>query len=274
MASMTTTDTAETIEGTNTTLVDCQPGFSSDHDRWAVVVARDGDADGSFYYSVATTGVYCRPSCAARLARRANVAFHDTCADAERAGFRPCKRCRPNEGHRIERRTNGGPTSIRFAVSECVLGKILVAATGEGICAILFGDDREVLVRDLQARFPSAQLTHGDRGLEQSVAKVVDAVNKPALGLDVPLDVRGTAFQRQVWQALRDIPAGETASYADVARRIGSPKAARAVARACAANPIAIAIPCHRVVRNDGGLSGYRWGVARKQALLEREAAL
>ena len=141
------------------------------------------------------------------------------------------------------------------------------------VCAILLGDDPGALVRDLQDRFPKAQLIGGDRGFEQTVARVVGFVEAPALGLDLPLDVRGTAFQQRVWQALREIPAGSTASYTQIAARVGSPTAVRAVARACASNPIAVAIPCHRVVRNDGALSGYRWGVQRKRTLLEREAA-
>jgi AraC family transcriptional regulator of adaptative response/methylated-DNA-[protein]-cysteine methyltransferase len=171
-------------------------------------------------------------------------------------------------------RAGGVGASIRFAVGECSLGSILVAATDKGVCAILLGDDPAGLVRDLQDRFPKAQLIGGDHGFEQLVARVVGVVEAPALGLDLPLDVRGTAFQQRVWQALRDIPAGSTASYTDIAERIGVPKAARAVALACAANAIAVAIPCHRVVRTDGTLSGYRWGVERKRALLAREAAL
>jgi AraC family transcriptional regulator of adaptative response/methylated-DNA-[protein]-cysteine methyltransferase len=274
MAAMNNTQTAELINGKNAALAGSQPGYSTDHHRWAAVVARDADADGRFYYSVATTGVYCRPSCAARLARRENVAFHETCTDAERAGFRPCKRCRPNEDLRAKPDTNGDLAPIRFAVGECSLGAILVAASDAGVCAILLNDDPDALVGDLQTRFPAAQLTRGDRNFERSVSKVIAFVNDPASDLDLPLDIRGTAFQQRVWQALREIPAGESASYTDVAKRIGSPKAARAVARACAANPVAVAIPCHRVVRNGGGLSGYRWGVERKQALLEREAAL
>jgi AraC family transcriptional regulator of adaptative response/methylated-DNA-[protein]-cysteine methyltransferase len=340
--------------------------------RWTSVVARDPAADGQFFYSVRTTGVYCRPSCGARLPRRENVRFHATCADAEKAGFRPCKRCRPNEtgtagrrasavaracrlieeaeevpsldalaeaaglsrfhfhrvfkaatgvtpkayadAHRARRlreelarretiteaiygagfnssgrfyaaasdllgmtptafRAGGVGAAIRFAVGECSLGSILVAATEKGICAILLGDDPDALVRDLQDRFPKAELIGGDAGFERVVATVVGFVEAPAQGLDLPLDLRGTAFQRRVWQALREIPNGSTASYAEIAARIGRPKAVRAVARACAANAIAVAIPCHRVVRTDGTLSGYRWGVARKRALLEREAA-
>lgn len=348
------------------------PTFSSDEDRWAAVLRRDRNADGVFYYSVQTTGVYCRPACAARLARRENVRFHATCKEAERAGFRPCKRCRPNEpalaeqraaavakachlietaadlpnldalaeaagmsrfhfhrvfktitgvtpkayaaAHRAQRvrdelsrsetvtdaiydagfnssgrfyetssqvlgmtptnfRSGGTGTSIRFAVGECSLGSILVAATEKGICSILLGDDPDALARDLQDRFPEAQLIGGDAEFEQWVASVVGFVERPALGLDLPLDIQGTAFQQRVWQALREIPAGSTASYATIAERIGSPKAVRAVAQACASNAIAVAIPCHRVVRNNGVLSGYRWGVERKRALLDREAA-
>jgi len=339
--------------------------------RWAAVVARDRAADGDFYYSVKTTGVYCRPSCAARLANPRNVRFHPTPADAERAGFRPCKRCKPGQpsleeqhagkvaescraieaaeetptlaalasaaglspyhfhrvfkavtgltpkdyatAHRTRRvqaelrrsdtvtqaiydagfnsggrfyansdamlgmtprdfRAGGTNMDIQFAVGQCSLGAILVAKSAKGVCAILLGDDPDALVRDLQDRFPRAGLTGGDAGFEAMVATVVGFVEAPRIGFDLPLDVRGTAFQQRVWQALQGIPAGETASYTDVARRIGLPKAVRAVAAACAANALAVAIPCHRVVRSDGALSGYRWGVARKRSLLEREA--
>ncbi len=341
-----------------------------DDGRWAAVMRRDPAADGVFYYSVATTGVYCRPSCAARQPRRENVAFHESCAAAEQAGFRPCKRCRPNEpslaqrhaaavvqacrtieeaeeppalealaaaaglstyhfhrlfkaatgvtpkayasAHRTRRvqqelgraptvtaaiyeagynsssrfyehagehlgmtptayRDGGRSTQIRFTVGECSLGAILVAATARGVCAIQFGDDPAALVQELQDRFPKARLEGGDAGFERLVAQVVGLVETPAHGLDLPLDVRGTAFQERVWQALRTIPPGSTASYAEIAGRIGNPRAVRAVARACAANPVAVAIPCHRVVRTDGALSGYRWGVERKRALLARE---
>jgi len=339
---------------------------------WSAVERRDRAADGTFVYSVRTTGVYCRPSCAARLPRRENVAFHQTCTDAERAGFRPCKRCRPNAstlaevhagavaracrlieeaeeapslealaraagmsrfyfhrvfkavtgvtpkayaaGHRGKRvreelssgesvteaiygagfnsngrfyaaapgllgmtptqfRSGGRGNVIRFAVGECSLGAILVAATAKGVCAIEFGNDPEMLVRALQDRFPRAQLLGGDKAFERLVAEVVGFVEAPGRGLDLPLDIRGTAFQQQVWKAIRDIPAGSTASYRDLAKRIGAPKAVRAVAQACGANAIAVAIPCHRVVRTDGSTSGYRWGVERKRALLDREKA-
>ena len=339
--------------------------------RWVAVVARDAGADGQFFYSVETTGVYCRPSCNSRLARPENVGFHASAADAERAGFRPCRRCKPDQpplagqhaalvaqlcrligdaeqipsleqlarhaglstfhlhrvfkavtgltpmayaaAHRATRvraeldrsgtvteaiygagfnsngrfyenadqmlgmtptryRSGGANTAIRFAIGECSLGAILVAASERGVCAILMGDDPQALVRDLQDRLPRAELIGGDAAFEQVVAKVVGLVEAPGLGLDLPLDLRGTVFQHRVWQALRAIPAGATVSYGEIARRIGAPTAVRAVAGACAANALAVAIPCHRVVRNDGGLSGYRWGVERKRALLEREA--
>jgi AraC family transcriptional regulator of adaptative response/methylated-DNA-[protein]-cysteine methyltransferase len=339
--------------------------------RWASIVARDPKADGTFYYSVETTGVYCRPSCAARLARPEHVRFHATCQDAEQAGFRPCKRCKPDQAspveqqaatiaaacrfieqaeetpslaqlaqhagwspyyfhrvfkaitgltpkayaaaHRAKRvrstlgksdtvteaiydagynsngrfyatanevlgmtpskyRAGGARTDIYFAVGECSLGAILVAQSERGICAILLGDDPDALTRDLQDRFPQATLIGGDAAFEQLVSQVVGFIEAPALGLDLPLDVRGTAFQQRVWQALRKIPAGATASYSDIAKRIGAPRAVRAVAQACGANALAVAIPCHRVVRHDGALAGYRWGVERKRTLLAREA--
>jgi AraC family transcriptional regulator of adaptative response/methylated-DNA-[protein]-cysteine methyltransferase len=170
-------------------------------------------------------------------------------------------------------RAGGANAEIRFAIGQCSLGAILVAASGRGVCAILIGDDPDVLARDLQDRFPRATLIGNDPDFERIVATVVGFVEAPGTGLDLPLDVRGTAFQQRVWQALREIPPGSTASYTDIAARLGAPKSVRAVAGACAANALAVAIPCHRVVRNDGGLAGYRWGVERKRALLEREAA-
>lgn len=236
--------------------------------RWKTIVARDAAADGTFYYSVETTGVYCLPSCAARPARPENVRFHPTREAAERAGFRPCKRCKPDQ--------RSGPrprAEIRFAIGESSLGLVLVAQSPAGLCAVLLGDDSRALQHDLQQRFPGAALTESDT-LDTFAGEVVRFVEAPARGLDVPLDLRGTEFQRRVWQALREIPAGSTRSYADIAQRIGKPGSVRAVAQACAANALAVVVPCHRVVRRDGGLSGYRWGVERKRALLERERAV
>ena len=168
-------------------------------------------------------------------------------------------------------RAAGQNNDIRFAVGQCSLGAILVAQSERGICAILLGDDPHQLVCDLQDQFRRANLIGADRDFEQLIAQVVGFIEAPAIGLNLPLDVRGTAFQERVWQALREIPPGSTASYADIAQRIGSPKAVRAVAQACGANSLAVAIPCHRVVRSDGNLSGYRWGVERKRELLTRE---
>lgn len=169
-------------------------------------------------------------------------------------------------------RDGGHNAEIRFAVGQCSLGAILVAQSQRGICAILLGHDPDELLRDLQDQFPKARLTGGDKRFEQLVAQVVGFIEAPALGLNLPLDVQGTAFQERVWQALREIPPGATASYAQIAERIGSPTAVRAVAQACAANHIAVAIPCHRVVRRNGDISGYRWGVERKRELLQRES--
>ncbi|MDD2878137.1 MAG: bifunctional DNA-binding transcriptional regulator/O6-methylguanine-DNA methyltransferase Ada [Acidiphilium sp.] len=357
--------------GRNTTMT--QAIEETDAQRWAAIVQRDRRADGQFYYAVQTTGVYCYPSCAARRARRENVRFFTTAQDAERAGFRPCKRCRPDTAtpaqryadivtqacrlieasqvppsladlakisgissfhfHRIFKRITGvtpkayatgframkiraglgqsdtitraiydagfnssgrfyedstailgmvprlyrdGGTGIviRFAIADCSLGTILVAATDKGIVAIQFGTDPERLVHELQDRFPNARLRGGDADFDKIVAHVVGFVELPQQRFDLPLDVRGTAFQQRVWQALRQIPLGKTASYAEIARQIGNPTAARAVARACAANQAAVVVPCHRVVRSDGQLSGYRWGIARKRDLLRREGAL
>jgi AraC family transcriptional regulator of adaptative response/methylated-DNA-[protein]-cysteine methyltransferase len=171
-----------------------------------------------------------------------------------------------------EYRAGGTNAKIRFAIGECSLGSILVAQSERGVCAITMGDDPDTLVRALQDRFPHAELIGGDAEFEGLVAKVVSLVEMPAQGFDLPLDVRGTAFQHRVWQALRQIPAGSTSSYAEIAQKIGAPQSVRAVAQACAANEIAVAIPCHRVVRKDGEISGYRWGVERKRTLLQKEA--
>jgi len=167
----------------------------------------------------------------------------------------------------------GRDAIIHYATGMCSLGTILVAASDKGVCAILLGDDPETLLDQLRDRFPYSAITVGDENLAGLVSKVAAYIEAPVDDLELPLDIKGTAFQRRVWQVLRHIPAGSTVSYADVAGRIGSPKAVRAVARACARNAIAVAIPCHRVIRSDGGLSGYRWGAARKRALLTKEAA-
>jgi AraC family transcriptional regulator of adaptative response/methylated-DNA-[protein]-cysteine methyltransferase len=229
----------------------------------------------------ATTGVTPRAYAAAHRARRVRDELSRSSTVTEAiygAGFNSSGRFYATSSEVLgmtpsDFRAGGSGTAIRFAVGECSLGSILVAATDRGVCAILLGDAPEPLVRDLQDRFPRARLIGGDRDFEQLVARVVGLVEAPALGLDLPLDVRGTAFQQRVWRALRAIPAGSTATYTQIAERLGAARAVRAVARACAANAIAVAIPCHRVVRSDGGLSGYRWGVARKRALLAREAA-
>ena len=339
--------------------------------RWKAVAARDASADGGFVYAVATTGIYCRPSCPARRAKRDNVRFFASPAEADAAGYRPCRRCAPkgeapssakaaliaqacrliesaeeppklealaaragmspSHFHRLfqavtgltprayaagdrakrarerltDRRSNvtqaiydagfnassrfyeasdatlgmtptrfktgGRDVEIRFAVGQCSLGAILVARSAKGICAISLGDDPEALVRALQDRFAEAHLIGADAAFERVVAKVIGLVEAPRIGLDLPLDLRGTAFQLRVWHALQKIPPGRTISYTELARRIGEARAVRAVAGACAANALAVAIPCHRVVRSDGSLSGYRWGIARKRALLDRE---
>ena len=171
-------------------------------------------------------------------------------------------------------RAGGTKETLRFAVGQSSLGAILVASSDKGVTAILIDDDPDALVRDLQDRFPNATLVGGDKAYEALVARVVGAVEAPATAIDLPLDIRGTAFQQRVWNALREIPAGTTATYAEIAAIIGAPRAFRAVAGACAANVLAVAIPCHRVVRNDGALSGYRWGVERKRTLIAREVAV
>ncbi|MBV8833421.1 MAG: methylated-DNA--[protein]-cysteine S-methyltransferase, partial [Acidobacteriaceae bacterium] len=170
-------------------------------------------------------------------------------------------------------RAGGTDEEIRFAVGQTSLGAILVASSRKGVAAILLGDDPDELVRNLQDRFPKAHLIGADSDYEAVIARIVGLIETPGTSLTLPLDVRGTAFQQRVWQALQKIPAGETVSYSEVARRIGSPGAVRAVASACAANRLAVAIPCHRVVRNDGSVSGYAWGIERKRLLLDREQA-
>jgi len=340
--------------------------------RWAAVQQRDPAADAWFRYAVLSTGVYCRPSCPSRPARRENVRFHPSAEAAEAAGFRACKRCHPREARpaprlsalvtrvsRLIERADKPPTlaelaaavnlspfhlqrrfkqgtgvtpreyadalrrrriaqdlarsrtvteagyaagygsatrlyanapaalgmtpgefargaaglPIQAAVARCSLGQVLVATTERGVCAILLGDEVGALRDDLARRFPQADIRPAGKDLASLLERVVALVEDPGQGLDLALDVRGTAFQQRVWQALRQVRPGETVSYAELARRIGLPRAARAVAAACGANALAVAIPCHRVVRGDGTLSGYRWGTERKRALLAREAA-
>jgi AraC family transcriptional regulator of adaptative response/methylated-DNA-[protein]-cysteine methyltransferase len=251
--------------------------------RLAVLAKRAGLSPYHFHRVFkALTGVTPRSYAAAHRTTRVRDELHDKSKTVTQAiydaGFNSGGRFYETSDHRLgmtptDFRAGGAATKIHFAVGECQLGSVLVAQSAKGVCAILLGDDPDALVRDLQDRFPRATLIGGDAAFEQTVAKVIGFVEAPGLGLDLPLDVRGTAFQQRVWQTLREIPPGSTASYAEIAARIGAPGAARAVAQACAANSLAVAIPCHRVVRTDGTLSGYRWGVERKRRLLDREGA-
>ena len=343
-----------------------------DH-RLRAVLDRDASASG-FVYAVRTTGIYCRPGCPSRSPNPENVRFFDTPAQAEQAGFRPCKRCRPDDpAHRdiastrvtaacraIERaldqgepapslealaskaslspsyfqrlfkarvgispkeyaraardervrdalaqgesvteavyaagfgapsrfyehagqalgmapaayRKGGQGLTIRYATADCFLGTVLAGFTEQGVCAIEFGDSREELVDALRQRFPEADLRDSQDELAPLLREVAAFVRHPDQGLDLPLDIQGTVFQQRVWQELVRIPVGETRTYSDVARALGQPKAVRAVAAACAANPLAVAVPCHRVLRKSGELAGYRWGLDRKRRLLEIE---
>lgn len=345
--------------------------YAGDAQRWQAVLARDAAADGHFFYSVASTGVYCKPSCGARLPKRENVAFHADCREAEAAGFRACKRCRPNEpelavrqreliaricrsiensetplsldelarqadmsrfhfqrvfktivgitpkqfqtslrdarmrralhdesrvtdaiyaagfnssghfyasaekslGMKPQQFQQGGANIvIRYGIVPCALGLVLLAATDNGICRIELGDCRDDLAEALRRQFPRAHFAPMDAQIETWLRAVVHYIERPQAALQLPLDIQGTAFQRQVWEALRDIPLGSTASYTEIAARIGKPNAVRAVATACASNQLALAIPCHRVIRGNGELAGYRWGIERKRELLRREA--
>ena len=236
--------------------------YPDDDARWDALRAKDRAAEGAFYIGVRTTGVYCVASCGGRPLRQ-NVAFHATREDARAAGLRACLRCKPD----LNRET------LRWAVGETSLGLALVARSEVGLRLLTLGDDAEALRRDLEKRFKHARIVPDAEGLAADLKAVADLVDHPGQALDLPIDARGTELQKAVWAALREIPPGRTASYADIARAIGQPTAARAVAQACGANPLAVITPCHRVVRADGGLSGYRWGVERKRALLAREAA-
>ncbi len=348
-----------------------RPVFADDAARWQAVRARDRQADGAFVFAVRTTGVYCRPSCSARPARRANVEFFATREAAEAAGYRPCKRCQPDtmdanrklveractllaqseetpplsqiaarlklspsaltrlfqrelgvsprdyltqakrarfrtalrngeniaeatfgagygsssrvyEGERAglgmtpaTYRKGGLGAAIDYAIATSPLGKLLVAATPRGICAVFIGDSEALLQAALQQDFPSATIARNQGALQARVDAVLarlEGRKGTALAApDLPLDIRATAFQWQVWKALTEIPEGQTRSYGEIAASIGQPTAARAVGRACATNPLSIVVPCHRAVGSSGALTGYRWGVKRKQKLLERE---
>ncbi len=339
-----------------------------DHDHcWQALCERDARCDGQFVFAVRSTGIYCRPSCAARRPRRDNVSFHTDAASAEAAGFRPCKRCSPQgqspaeqldalvvaacrllqssepaptldqlaariglsashlarafkartgmtprawlaaqRRQRLEaslpqagsvlqaaleagysgtralyeqpsalspahRRQQGAGEVLRYAISDCPLGLLLLATSDKGVCALLFGDDESELEAELQQRFAAAELKRDQRGLRDWLREVLQQVQEPQRAASLPLDLRGSAFQQRVWQALRAIPPGQTRRYGELAEQLGSH--ARAVARACASNPLGLLVPCHRVVGAKGTLTGYRWGVPRKQALLDQEGA-
>lgn len=234
--------------------------YDTEDARWAALEVRDRDADGAFLFAVTTTGVYCRPSCSGRPLRK-NVRFYSTAEAARADGYRACRNCRPDEARE----------TLRWTTVDTDLGVALVAASDGGVRAITLGDDARALADDLAARFPKARLVEDAGGLSDLAARVRALIADPATRTDLPLAEAGTDLQRAVWAALRAIPAGTTASYADIARAVGRPSAVRAVAQACGANLLAVVTPCHRVVRSDGGLSGYRWGVERKRALLARE---
>lgn len=350
----------------------------TDEARWQAVLARDASQNGIFFYAVSSTGIYCLPSCPSRRPQRLHVSFYRTSAEAEQAGFRPCKRCHPQRGgllggqqarhqeivaqccrllaagnadgqplslqvlaqqvgvssfhlHRLfkahtgltpkayasalrmqtlrqalnqqssvtqaifeagfnassrfyaqagpalgmrpsEYRRGGEQLRIAHAVVPSPLGLVLVAASAKGVCAVFLGEDAAQLQLALQQAFPRASLVAGGAdfaGWLQQVLQALSSVSAPIL--DLPLDLRGTAFQLRVWELLKQIPPGSTMTYSELAARLGQPKAIRAVASACAANKLAVLVPCHRVVRSDGNLAGYRWGLPLKRKLLELE---
>ena len=238
--------------------------YKTDAARWRAFETRDPAARGQFYCAVKTTGVYCHPTCAGRP-KRENVSFFETQKAAEKAGYRACRRCRPDA-------PLASVQTIGHATIDTALGSVLVAATKKGLCLIEPVDPQSTAQAQIAARFPKAVID-GKAGVPARWLKAVARAIDTGEGKDLPLDIGGTAFQQKVWRTLRRVPRGRTVSYADLARRVGKPAATRAVASACARNPLAIVVPCHRVVRSDGGLGGYRWGVARKQAILEMEAA-
>jgi AraC family transcriptional regulator, regulatory protein of adaptative response / methylated-DNA-[protein]-cysteine methyltransferase len=343
---------------------------ATDETRWNAVIARDAAHDGKFVFAVSSTGVYCRPSCAARRPRRENVEFFVLPEQAEQAGYRACLRCKPKalsgndqadsvkaicrfiEQHldepitlgrlgkefhqspfhlqrrfkavlgitpreyadscrlrQLKRNLQAGDSvtramydagygsssrlyektasqlgmtpdkyrrgaiaaTIRYTIADSPLGRMLIAATEKGICAIQFARTDDELIEGLKHEFPFASRKADDAGLRSSVVTLLQHMRGKDKDSALPLDIRATAFQRRVWAHLQSIPFGETQSYQEVAKAIGQPTASRAVARACATNPVAVAIPCHRVVRQDGSMGGYRWGVERKKALLEME---
>ncbi len=339
---------------------------------WRAALARNSRFDGVFVFAVRSTGIYCRPSCPARRPARRQVVFFTVAEEAEAAGFRPCRRCRPRDAeehnprialvrrvcraieadpdtllslqalgartgaspHHLQRtfksvmkitprqyadslrmnglkrrlrqgqdvagatydvgfgsssrlyerasahlgmtpatyRKGGRGMDIGYSIVDCPLGRLLVAATGRGVCAVSLGDSDSVLEAALRAEYPNAQV-HPDESRGRWVSALVGHLNGRQPTLNLPMDLQATAFQRRVWEELRRIPYGATRSYSQVARAMGRPTAVRAVARACATNPVSVVIPCHRVVREDGSLGGYRWGLKRKRALLEREKA-
>lgn len=336
--------------------------------RWTLVLARNLQADGDFVYAVRSTGIFCRPSCPSRRPRRDQVEFFDSAQDAQRAGYRECRRCKPlkrnpqmekieaacryieanldrplpleeisrhaglspfhfqrlfkralgvspREYQQARRagkfrqalqtetritdaiyeagyssssrayensseflgmtpsafRRSGEGVRISYTIAETGLGKLLIATTARGVCLVRFGDNDPVLESELRQEFSAANLVRDDSALRAAVMQVRKLLTEPVAADSIPLDIRGTAFQQRVWRALREIPRGETRSYAEIARKIGRPKAVRAVANACASNPVAVVVPCHRVVQKNGSLAGYRWGVERKAALLRNE---
>ena len=338
--------------------------------RWLKLCERDTNGDEDFVYAVRSTGIYCRPGCPSRLPKKENVVFFNTIEQAVKAGFRPCKRCKPDQVplkkqhadkiakvcrfieeseaipkldelaehvqlspyhlHRMFKaitgltpkayaaahlsreirhqltqagsisdaiynagynsnsrfyesshqllgmtpskyRAKGKDTKIYYGIGKSTLGKVLVAQSNVGICAIFLGDDAQQLIQDLHDRFSLAEIIKGNINFKSTLTKVIKFIESPQIGLDLPLDIRGTVFQQQVWQALRKIPIGETISYKELSEKLGKPKSVRAVASACGANPLAIVIPCHRVIGSNGALSGYRWGLERKSVLLKKE---
>lgn len=247
--------------------------------RWLAVLARNHDADGTFVYAVLSTRVYCRPSCRARRPKRENVAFFDSPLAARKAGFRSCLLCHPDsttvqDGKPItfEFVRDRQHLKVHYQLTPSSLGYLLVAGTDKGVCTVSLGDNKEILVAELIQAYPNAKIASDEEDLVQWVTAILEYLKGQISPIKVTVDINATAFQSLVWNALCDIPYACTRSYREIADLIGKPKAVRAVANACASNPVALVIPCHRVIRNDGGLGGYRWGLERKQTLLQRES--